>query len=145
MIAYQESAEGIVPEQLGGFFGGWPNPPAPEAHLRILHGSDHLILALDQESDRVVGYITAISDGVSCAYIPHLEVLPSWKGRGIGTELMNQMLETLKDIYMIDLMCDADVQPFYDRFNMIRSTGMVIRNYARQSCESQSCESQSCE
>ena len=135
MIAYRHSAEGIVPKQLVGFFVGWTHPPAPEAHLRILHGSAHVVLAVDQELDRVVGYITAISDGVSCAYIPHLEVLPGWKGQGIGTKLMNQMLETLKDIYMIDLLCDADVQPFYDRLNMIRCTGMVVRNYARQSCK----------
>ena len=34
---------------------------------------------------------------------------------------------------MIDLICDADVQPFYERLGMTRYSAMIIRNYDRQS------------
>jgi hypothetical protein len=34
---------------------------------------------------------------------------------------------------MIDLLCDPDVQPFYGRLGMRPATGMLIRNYDRQS------------
>jgi ribosomal protein S18 acetylase RimI-like enzyme len=83
----------------------------------------------------VVGFITAISDGVSAAYIPHLEVLPAYQGRGIGSELVRRMLARLRGLYMIDLTCDPDVQPFYARLGMRPSTGMLVRNYDRQACE----------
>jgi predicted N-acetyltransferase YhbS len=73
------------------------------------------------------------SDGVSCAYIPHLEVQPEHQGRGIGSELLRRMLEKLRGLYMIDLLCDPDVQPFYARLGMRPATGMLIRNYDRQS------------
>ena len=79
--------------------------------------------------------ITAISDGVLAAYIPHLEVLPAYQGQGIGTELVRRMFDQLDHIYMIDLICDADVQPFYERVGMIRYTGMIRRNYEHQSGE----------
>ncbi len=92
-----------------------------------------MVLALD--GDQVVGYITAITDGVLAAYIPHLEVLPPYKGQGIGTELLRRIFDQLQHLYMIDLICDADVQPFYDRVGMIRYTGMIKRNYDRQSGE----------
>ena len=134
MISYSTSLDGISADSLGGgFFVGWPNPPKPEAHLRVLQGSAHVVLALDDQN--VVGYITAITDGVLAAYIPHLEVLPAYKGQGIGTELMRRMFDQLQHIYMIDLICDADVQPFYDRLGMTRYTGMIKRNYDRQSGE----------
>ena len=45
------------------------------------------------------------------------------------------MFDQLQHIYMIDLICDADVQPFYDRLGMMRYTGMIKRNYDRQSGE----------
>jgi ribosomal protein S18 acetylase RimI-like enzyme len=131
-ITYTDSLDGITSTQLTGFFVGWPNPPSPEAHLRMLKGSSHILLALSE--NRVVGFITAISDGVSAAYIPHLEVLPDYQGQGIGTELVRRMLATLSGLYMVDLMCDPDLQPFYRRFGMHPSTGMFIRNYDRQSC-----------
>jgi ribosomal protein S18 acetylase RimI-like enzyme len=134
MIVYQESSVGITPDQLHGFFVGWPNPPSPEAHLKVLHGSAHVVLALDGETSNVVGFITAISDGVSAAYIPHLEVLPAYQGRGIGSELVRRMLDQLRHLYMIDLLCDPDVQPFYERLGMQRAQGMLIRNYDRQHC-----------
>jgi predicted N-acetyltransferase YhbS len=62
-----------------------------------------------------------------------LEVLPTHQHQGIGTELMRRMLETLREIYMIDLLCDPELQAFYSRVGMEESTGMLVRNYARQS------------
>ena len=75
--------------------------------MKILQGSDLLVLAVSKDHG-VVGFITAITDGVSCAYIPYLEVLPEWQGKGIGTELMKRMLAKLKTI-SIDLICDEEI------------------------------------
>jgi GNAT superfamily N-acetyltransferase len=135
MITYLYTTEGIAPRHLEGFFAHWLYPPAPETTLRILHGSSAIVLAFDSELERAVGYITAISDGVSCAYIPHLEVLETQRGRGIGSELVRRMLEKLQHLYMIDLMCDPDLQPFYARLGLRPGTGMIIRNFDRQSCD----------
>ncbi len=135
MITYVDSVTAITAEQLTGFFAEWGHKPTPEALLRILTGSDHVVLALDSADNQVVGYITAISDGVSVAYIPHLEVRQGQRGAGIGSELVKRMLAQLRHLYMIDLTCDPDVQPFYQRLGLQPSTGMFIRNYDRQQCE----------
>jgi len=133
MIEYLHSAEDVAPAQLHGFFVGWPNPPTPETHLRLLRNSDAVVLAVDTATGQVVGFITAITDGVLAAYIPFLEVLPAYQHQGIGQTLVRRMLERLQDLYMIDLLCDADVQPFYAQFGMYPAVGMCTRNYARQS------------
>jgi ribosomal protein S18 acetylase RimI-like enzyme len=135
MIIYQAGLEGVTPAQLDGFFVGWPNPPAPETHLRLLAGSQHILLARDEASGQIVGFITAISDGVLTAFIPLLEVLPAHQGRGIGQELVRRMLDRLRHLYAIDLLCDADLQPFYARLGMLPASGMLLRNYDRQSGE----------
>jgi ribosomal protein S18 acetylase RimI-like enzyme len=97
MIAYQDSAEGITAAQLcGGFFAGWLYPLDAEAHLRVLQGSDVVVLAVDDASGGVVGFITAITDGVLAAFIPLLEVLPAYKNQGIGSELVHRMLAHLE-------------------------------------------------
>lgn len=133
MIVYTDSLDSITPGRLQGFFVGWPNPPSPETHLRILQGSAAVVLAVDEASGQVVGFINAISDGFHAAFIPNLEVLPAYQGQGIGSELVRQMLRRLDRYYAIDLMCDVDVQPFYERLGLRRSTGMVLRHYPRQS------------
>ena len=130
-IAYQETTNGIGPNDLQGFFAGWPDRPSPEGHLKILQGSDLLVLALSNNV-RVVGFITAITDGVSCAYITYLEVLPEWQGKGIGNALVTRMMENLKAFYAIDLICNDDVQGFYEKLGFTERRGMTIRNYKRQ-------------
>lgn len=128
MIVYQNSPGSLSPNQLKGFFVGWPNPPTPESHLALLRGSSHRVIAIDCEHDLVVGFVTATSDGVLSACIPLLEVLPAYQGQGIGTRLMQQILQQLEGVRIIDLQCDPELQPFYDRFGMERSIGMRIRN-----------------
>lgn len=127
MIEYVESLDGVEPQHLDGFFVGWPHPPSPERHLEVLKGSALVVLARDGE--RVVGFVTAISDGVLSAYIPLLEVLPEYHGRGIGSELMRRVLARLRDLYMVDLCCDAGLEPFYTRLGLQTwDRGMGLRN-----------------
>jgi ribosomal protein S18 acetylase RimI-like enzyme len=129
MIVYTEALDGVTADMLrGGFFVGWPDPPSAETHLRLLRQSDHIILAADDETGSIVGFVTAISDGVLCAYIPLLEVLPMYQRRGIGTELMRHMFTRLRGLYAVDLLCDPEVQPFYARLGMRPATGMIVRN-----------------
>ena len=129
MIEYATDPSSVEPEHLQGFFVGWPKPPSAERHLELLHGSSHVVLARD--GGRVVGFVTAISDGLISAYIPLLEVLPDWQGRGIGTELMRRLLAQLDGFYMVDLCCDEDVVPFYERLGLERwDAGMGLRNRA---------------
>lgn len=132
-IIYQDTLEDITPHKLQGFFVGWPNPPSPETHLRLLASSAYIMLAIDTEQDKVVGFVNAISDKVLSAFIPNLEVLPDYQGQGIGTELMQRILKKMDHIYAIDLMCDLELQPFYQQIGMQPSVGMVVRNYHRQS------------
>jgi ribosomal protein S18 acetylase RimI-like enzyme len=133
VIVYAETLDGVTADMLRGFFVGWPDPPSAATHLRLLRQSDHIVLAVDDETGNVVGFVTAISDGVLCAYIPLLEVLPAYQGRGIGTELMRRMLVLLRHLYAVDLLCDPEVQPFYARLGMRPAIGMTVRNYGRQS------------
>ena len=128
MIRYTDSLEGITPDHLrGGFFAGWTKPLTPEIHLRTLRGSDAVVLAVDDTTGNVVGYVTMLTDWVLSAFIPSLEVLSAYHGQGIGTELMQRIFVRLENIPNIDLMCDPDVVPFYERLGMIPCGGMVIR------------------
>ena len=127
MIEYADDLHGVEPGHLEGFFVGWPSPPSPERHLELLLGSAAVVLARDGE--RVVGFVTAISDGVLSASIPLLEVLPEYQGRGIGTELMRRILARLDGLYMVDLSCDAPLEPFYARLGFqTLDRAMGIRN-----------------
>ncbi len=103
-------------------------PPSPDTHRRILRGSEVVVLAWDDTDHRVVGFITAVGDGVLAASIPLLEVLIEYQGVGIGTELVRRMLTELEGRYMVDLTCDPELVPFYERLGLTRHDAMIRRN-----------------
>ena len=127
MIEYRSDVTTLTPEQIQGFFVGWQNPFSPETHLRMLTGSDLAQVAIDADSGRVVGFVAALTDDVQGAFITLLEVLPEYQGQGVGKALLTQMLDRLSHIQTIELMCDADLVPFYEQFGMKPSGGMVLR------------------
>ena len=131
-ISFTGSVAGVDAKDLRGFFDGWPDTPSPEKCLEMLGGSDHVVLALDEKSGSVVGFVAAISDGVFCAFVPSLQVLPAYGGRGIGSEMFRRMLERLDDHYVVSLTCDPNLQPFYERFGMRPSGGMLLLNRDRR-------------
>ncbi|MBE0431255.1 MAG: GNAT family N-acetyltransferase [Dehalococcoidia bacterium] len=130
MITYTDSIGSMRAAQLKGFFVGWPTHPDPKTHIEILRRSYAVWLALD--GDRCVGFINALSDGVFYAYIPLLEVLPDYRSRGIGRELVTRMLTSLGHMYAIDVVCDEAVAPFYDKLGFSRCVGTVKRNRQNQ-------------
>ena len=116
-----------------GFFDGWLNPPDKKTHRKILSNSFKSIVAIDDGTNEIIGFINVISDGVLTAYIPFLEVIPEYKGQGIGNKLAKMAMEEFKDFYMIDIICDSELVHFYEKMGMRKSNAMIIRNYESQS------------
>jgi predicted GNAT family N-acyltransferase len=131
-LTYQTTAEGLTEDQLTGeFFEGWLDAPSPDTLLEILQSSDHVVIAV--RDDQVIGFVTAISDGVLSAFITLLEVVPEEQNKGIGHSLINQVLDEIGQIYMVDLVCDANLSRFYAELGFATATGMSRRDYAVQS------------
>jgi ribosomal protein S18 acetylase RimI-like enzyme len=132
-IQYTTDLENINQFDLNGFFVGWPNPPSNEVFKKLLRGSYKVVLAY--EDNKLIGFINSVSDGVLSAYIPLLEVLPEYQGKGIGKELVKKLQGELKHLYMVDLLCDEELIPYYEKVGMMKSQGACMRNYDRQSGE----------
>lgn len=126
MIVYQVGTDGVDEARLDGFFDGWASSPSPAGLLRILRNSSFAVVALD--GDDVVGFVNALSDGELAVYIPLLEVRATHRGRGIGSELVRRVMRAFDGCYMIDVVCDEHVAPFYERLGMARLVGMAHRN-----------------
>ncbi|WP_191295981.1 GNAT family N-acetyltransferase [Lentzea cavernae] len=128
MISYSTDLSGLTEADLTGFFVGWPVPPSPAQHLAVLRGSYRAVIA--RSGGEVAGFVNMISDGVLTAFIPWLEVRPSFQGQGIGTELMRRIVAEAAHLYSVDLTCDDALRPYYERLGMSALTGMGLRNRA---------------
>ena len=126
VISYSTDVRGLTEADLARFFVGWPTAPSPAQHLAVLRGSYRVVLA--RSGTEVVGFVNMISDGVLTAFVPWLEVRPSFQGRGIGAELVRRIVAEAAHLYSVDLTCDEELRPFYEKLGMTALTGMGLRN-----------------
>lgn len=67
----------------------------------------------------LIGYVSVVSNYVTDAYIQDLMVRPDYQHKGIGTTLINQAINYIKQkgIYMISVIYgDESLKSFYERF-----------------------------
>lgn len=86
------------------------------------------------KEDKLVGYIDCISNGVTDAYIQDLMVHPEYQGQGVGSELMNRMIDYLKanKVYMISVVFDESLKPFYERFGFYTMLSGQMETYENE-------------
>jgi ribosomal protein S18 acetylase RimI-like enzyme len=125
-VTYRSGYGDDVDLRVSDFFEDWPEPPTAVTFHNALRGSYAVELAVDG-SDRVVGFVNAISDGVAAAFIPWLEVVPEHRGRRVGATLMRRMLDRLAHLYSVDLVCDPPLVEYYGRFGLASIQGMGLR------------------
>ena len=68
--------------------------------------ANSLCILAAYEEDRLVGLIRAVGDGHTILFIQDLLVNPADQRRGIGTALMNALLDRYPHVYQIELATD---------------------------------------
>ncbi len=58
------------------------------------------------EDDRLIGLIRAVGDGYTIVFIQDILVLPEYQRRGVGTALLQAILDNYKDVRQIELATD---------------------------------------
>lgn len=58
---------------------------------RLVRGSGRVVGLYD--GDRQIGFSRTVSDGASIAYLADVYVLPEWRGRGLGDELIRASVD----------------------------------------------------
>ena len=65
---------------------------------------------------RQIGFARAVSDGASVTYLPDVYVLPEYRGRGLGVELVREMVENGPYSDKRWILHTADAHRLYEKF-----------------------------
>jgi GNAT superfamily N-acetyltransferase len=76
---------------------------------------------------KLVGAGRAMADGVYCAYVCDIAVLPDYRGIGLGKEIVAELLRLAAGHKKIILYAVPGAEPFYQKFGFQRMrTAMAI-------------------
>ena len=58
------------------------------------------------DGDSLVGFIRAVGDGQTIVFVQDIIVLPEYQRQGIGTQLLQAILDKYQDVYQLELLTD---------------------------------------
>src|SRR5512137_598880 len=120
-----------TPEQVQGVLGlyrlqGWwghPTDHDPQLAEAVIRGSHCFVIA--SHEGRLVGMGRTISDRASDAYIQDLIVHAEYRGKGIGTGMVKELVGRLQSdgLGWIGLVAEAGTWDFYRRIGFSEMPG----------------------
>ena len=84
------------------------------------------VVGLYGPDGRQLGFARAVSDGVAFAYLADVYVHPEARGRGLGIELVREMVEAGPLAGVKWLLHTEDAHGLYERFGFDRPTAKLL-------------------
>ncbi len=78
------------------------------------------------DGGRQVGFCRTVTDGASIAYLADVYVLPEWRGRGLGEELIRAAIDDGPYAGMRWILHTADAHALYRRFGFAEPSERVM-------------------
>jgi ribosomal protein S18 acetylase RimI-like enzyme len=82
---------------------------------RLIREADRVVGAYDEDG-RQIGFARAFTDGVAVAYLADVYVLPEFRGRELGVELVREMIDNGPYARIKWLLHTTDAHGLYRKF-----------------------------
>ena len=102
----------------------WATGRARDTQDRLIAEAARVVGLYD--GDRQVGFARAATDGVSFVYLADVYVLPEYRGRGLGEELVREMVERGPLAHLKWLLHTSDMHPLYRKLGFTDPTQKVM-------------------
>lgn len=102
----------------------WAEGRPREVVERLVREAQRVVGVYDGE--RQVGFARAFTDGVSLVYLADVYVLPAYRGRGLGVELVREMVENGSYADLRWVLHTRDAQTLYEKFRFGKPSGRLM-------------------
>ena len=102
----------------------WAKSRPYEVVERLVREAQRVVGLYDD--GRQVGFARAFTDGVSLVYLADVYVLPEYRGRGLGVELVREMIEKGPYTDVRWVLHTRDMHRLYARFGFGRPSERVM-------------------
>lgn len=113
----------------------WAKGRPRETVERLVREASRVVGLYD--GNRQIGFCRAFSDGLALAYLADVYVLPEYRGRGLGEELVREMVENGPLAHVKWILHTEDMHPLYRKFGFAEPNYKVLeRPSTRNASES---------
>ncbi len=91
----------------------WESADYPDKLFNAVSHSETVLSAWDNE--KLIGIMTAVSDGDMNVFFPYLIIDAEYRGKGIGKIMVSMMKKRYNNYFRKVLVCDAEKMGFYEK------------------------------
>jgi GNAT superfamily N-acetyltransferase len=102
----------------------WAEGRPHETVARLVREADRVVGLYD--GSRQVGFARAFTDGVSLVYLADVYVFPAYRGRGLGVELVREMVENGPYRELRWVLHTRDAHSLYSKFDFGRPSERLM-------------------
>jgi ribosomal protein S18 acetylase RimI-like enzyme len=126
-LAWTYSTAGLDWDELCALYEASPPMGGKNvADLKTAFGNS-MFTCFVRDGGKLVGAGRALADGVACAYLADVAVLPGYRGAGVGKQVVAELLRLSAGHKRIILYAAPGKEPFYRKFGFRRMrTAMAI-------------------
>lgn len=125
-LAWSDSLDAVDWDELAALYRLAPLGDKDPAKLRTAFANS-MFRCFVRDAGRLVAVGRALADGVDCAYICDVAVLPSHQGTGLGKQVVARLMELSAGHRKIILYAAPGKEPFYAKLGFRRMrTAMAI-------------------
>lgn len=130
LVAYQSVRKWEVPDiiELYRSAGWWRDDYDPAGIQPLIQGSFIFAVGVHNITGKAVAMGRILSDKVSTGYIQDLCVLQEMRGMGIGSGLLNFLIQEGLNagLYSLHLVAEPDTRSFYEKSGFISDNGLIF-------------------
>jgi ribosomal protein S18 acetylase RimI-like enzyme len=125
-LSWQYDLDGVDWEALSALYQAAPLGDKSAAHLQKVF-SNSMFRCFAYEAGQLLAAGRALADGGDCAYLCDIAVLPSHQGRGLGKQVVRQLLAATQGHRKVILYAVPGREDFYRQLGFLRmQTAMAI-------------------
>lgn len=125
-LSWQYDLDGVDWEALSALYQAAPLGNKSAAHLQKVF-SNSMFRCFAYEAGQLLAAGRALADGGDCAYLCDIAVLPSHQGRGLGKQVVRQLLAATQGHRKVILYAVPGREDFYRQLGFMRmQTAMAL-------------------
>jgi GNAT superfamily N-acetyltransferase len=132
---WSDSTDSLDWDELAALYRAAPLGNKTPEGLKTAFGNS-MFRCFVYDKGALVGVGRVLADGVDCAYVCDVALLPSYQGTGLGQQLVARLVELSRGHGKIILYAVPGKEPFYRKFGFRRMrTAMAIFQDAQAAAE----------
>ncbi|WP_299246236.1 GNAT family N-acetyltransferase [uncultured Aquimarina sp.] len=93
---------------------------------KLLQKTEVFVVVRDTDTEQLIGFGRALSDGVYRALLDDIVIEASYRKRGLGKRIVQELLDQLQDVEQVFLNTKPELEVFYNEFGFTKTKALTM-------------------